>query len=118
MREFAGLMRRVNEKVGVPGALVFGQRRVGEVMWEHNGEHQVLMRPITKNAWPFISDTKPHIVETDAGMCARWGLDAAHVVEYELVEPDVRSEGYQALCELEGLLQRRGISCAARREAV
>lgn len=114
MRELAALMQRASETVGAPGALVFGQRKVGEVIWEEAGMQQVLMWPVTRQDWPFISDTKPKVVHSDDGLCERWGLEAVHVVKCEHVPLVGASRAAHALRVLRGLVRERGVPCTER----
>lgn len=111
VRELAALMQRASETVGVPGALVFGQRKVGEVLWEEAGEQQVLMWPVTRDDWPFISDTKPKVVHSDDALCERWGLERVQVVACEHVSLRGSSRVAQALRVLRGLMRERGVLC-------
>lgn len=117
MRELAALMQRASETVGVPGALVFGQRKVGEVIWEEAGEQLVLMWPVTRQEWPFISDTKPKVVHSDDGLCERWGLEAVHVVMCEHVPSVGASRAAHALRVLRGLVRERGVPCTERADS-
>ena len=114
VRELAALMQRASETVGAPGALVFGQRKVGEVIWEEDGEQQVLMWPVARGDWPFISDTKPKIVHSDDGLCERWGLDSVHVVRCEHVGCTGASRAAHALRVLRGLVREHGVQCTER----
>lgn len=114
VRELAACMEQASETVGVPGALVFGQRKVGEVIWEEAGELRVLMWPVTRQGWPFISDTKPRVVHQDDGLCERWGLEHVHVVMCEHVPLGDESRGAHALRVLRGLMRERGVACAER----
>jgi hypothetical protein len=114
VRELAALMQQASETVGVPGALVFGQRKVGEVIWEQAGEQRVLMWPVTQQDWPFISDTKPKVVSSDAGLCERWGLEDVHVVKCEHVPSVGASRAEHALRVLRGLVRERGVLCTER----
>lgn len=111
VRELAALMQQASETVGAPGALVFGQRKVGEVIWEEDGEQQVLMWPVARGDWPFISDTKPKIVHSDDGLCERWGLDSVHVVRCEHVGCTGASRAAHALRVLRGLVREHGVPC-------
>ena len=114
VRELAALMQRASETVGAPGALVFGQRRVGEVIWEEAGKQEVLMWPQTRGDWPFISDTKPKVVHSDNGLCERWGLERVHVVRCEHESLAGASRAAHALRVLRGLVRERGVQCTER----
>lgn len=117
VRKLAALMQQASETVGAPGAFVFGQRKVGEVIWEEAGEQQVLMWPVTRQDWPFISDTKPNIVHRDDGLCERWGLENVHVVRCEHVAVLGASRAAHALRVLRGLMRERGVPCTERAAA-
>ena len=114
VRELAALMQQASETVGAAGALVFGQRKVGEVIWEEDGEQLVLMWPVARGDWPFISDTKPKIVHSDDGLCERWGLDDVRVVGCEHVSCTGASRAAHALRVLRGLVRERGVQCTER----
>ena len=103
----------------VPGTVLeFGQRKAGQIVLRHGGVDEVIMWPVTRNAWPFIADTKPTAVGCEEGMNRRWGLDASEVVRCEVLPGETRAHVLSVRTALQAHLVALGVPCVARRGAL